>query len=228
MDQNYSIKNQIRQERIDFLKSFFRNAAFGLILIFIAVGIFVASNIMNSRLQTTLGSKIDEVNELNHQLTVNLAQTQHVDSVAKYASLGVDLDRKERDDELMLEILKNYGNWSSNDDREAKMKEFSDKYRSGGTISGFNDTIFATALGTVFDMDYVSVGLSGANPGIQTVDDFKSYVVKVDNGTYYYNSLVTLTRELSTGKKTGQVLLTYAIEPDGKWLTGRYQEYIVK
>jgi hypothetical protein len=77
-------------------------------------------------------------------------------------------------------------------------------------------------------MDYVSVGLSGANPGIQTVDDFKSYVVKVDNGTYYYNSLVTLTRELSTGKKTGQVLLTYAIEPDGKWLTGRYQEYIVK
>ena len=228
MDQNYSIKNQIRQERIDFIKSFFRNAAFGLILIFIAVGILVASNIMNGRFQTTLGAKIDEVNTLNHQLTANLAKTQHQDSVAQYASTGIDWNRKAKDDEIVKTILDNYANWSSDADRTSKMKDFGERYKEGSMLGGFYYVIYASVNGGIYDVDGVHVDYHNTTGWNQTYNDFNSYVVKIDNGNYYYETMITVTRTLSNGPKTSKVLLSYWMEESGRWHCSRTQYYIVE
>ena len=229
MDPNYSIKNQIRQERVAFVKSFFRNACFGLILIFIAFGIYFAFNILNNRFQNTLQIKLDEVNDLNHQLTADLAQTQVFDSISRYTSSGIDLERKAKDDNIVNDILVHYANWSSRDDAGQKMGDFAVKYKgSENSINDFNYVIYGIQSYGVIGLNTGEVYKDRRVDVNQVYNGMTSHVTEIKNGVYKYYTLVHLTRDNGLGPVSGDVLIGYTVAEDGKVSLSGQQDYIIK
>ena len=93
-------REQIRAERIAFLKDFFKNSVVGLILIFIAFGLLAAGNVLNGRWTASVDMKMAEANDLASQVAKTRAQIQAIDENQKYAITGVDLDRKAADDQI--------------------------------------------------------------------------------------------------------------------------------
>ena len=69
-------KKEIFQERKNFILDFLKSLSFGMIFVFIAIGIYVASNVLNTSWTSVVNNKMAEVNQLNGQLTANIAKFQ--------------------------------------------------------------------------------------------------------------------------------------------------------
>lgn len=222
-------REQIRAERIAFLKDFFKNSVFGLILIFIAFGLLAAGNVLNGRWTASVDTKMAEANDLASQVAKTRAQIQAIDENQKYAITGVDLDRKAADDQIFQEFLDLYANWSSFADLAEKGSAMREQYQALGSLGYFVGPV-ADERGNIIGEkhDTWAKGVKNATVS-QRIVDVQTFVRSVSADTYAYYGLITYDRTFGdtvviTG---GKVLVEYKITSAGQISGGSYYEVVV-
>lgn len=106
-------KQQIWLERKAFLVDFCKSGVYGFILIFIALGVFVATSIFIHGWNDRLSRKDAELNDLSAELTRMVVRVQNMDQKQTTIISGFDAERKARDDEIALAWVKNLTTWNS-------------------------------------------------------------------------------------------------------------------
>lgn len=222
-------REQIRAERIAFLKDFFKNSVFGLILIFIAFGLLVAGNVLNGRWTASVDTKMAEANDLASQVAKTRAQIQAIDENQKYAITGVDLDRKAADDQIFQEFLDLYANWSSFADLAEKGSAMREQYQALGSFGYFVAPV-ADERGNIVGEKHATWAKGVKNATVsQRIVDVQTFVRSVSADTYAYYGLITYDRTFGdtvviTG---GKVLVEYKITSAGQISGGSYYEVVV-
>lgn len=222
-------REQIRAERIAFLKDFFKNSVVGLILIFIAFGLLVAGNVLNGRWMASVDTKMAEANDLASQVAKTRAQIQAIDENQKYAITGVDLDRKAADDQIFQEFLDLYANWSSFADLAEKGSAMREQYQALGSF-GYFVAPGTEEPGNVLGENDNTLVKGAANKVVsQHIVDVQTFVRSVSADTYAYYGLITYDRTLGdtvviTG---GKVLVEYKITSAGQISGGSYYQVVV-
>lgn len=222
-------REQIRAERIAFLKDFFKNSVVGLILIFIAFGLLVAGNVLNGRWTASVDMKMAEANDLASQVAKTRAQIQAIDENQKYAITGVDLDRKAADDQIFQEFLDLYANWSSFADLAEKGSAMREQYQALGSFGYFVAPVADERGNIVVERhDTLVKGVENATVS-QHIVDVQTFVRSVSADTYAYYGLITYDRTLGdtvviTG---GKVLVEYKITSAGQISGGSYYQVVV-
>src|SRR5699024_7150677 len=222
-------REQIRAERIAFLKDFFKNSVVGLILIFIAFGLLAAGNVLNGRWTASVDTKMAEANDLASQVAKTRAQIQAIDENQKYAITGVDLDRKAADDQIFQEFLDLYANWSSFADLAEKGSNRREQYKARGSFGYFVAPV-ADERGNIVGErhDTLVKGVENATVS-QHIVDVQTFVRSVSADTYAYYGLITYDRTFGdtvviTG---GKVLVEYKITSAGQISGGSYYQVVV-
>lgn len=222
-------REQIRAERIAFLKDFFKNSVVGLILIFIAFGFLVAGNVLNGRWTASVDMKMAEANDLASQVAKTRAQIQAIDENQKYAITGVDLDRKAADDQIFQEFLDLYANWSSFADLAEKGSTMREQYKALGSF-GYFVAPGADERGNIVGErnDVWAKGVENATVS-QRIVDVQTFVRSVSADTYAYYGLITYDRTLgdTVVRTGGKVLVEYKITSAGQISGGSYYQIVV-
>ena len=222
-------REQIRAERIAFLKDFFKNSVIGLILIFIAFGLLVAGNVLNGRWTASVDMKMAEANDLASQVAKTRAQIQAIDENQKYAITGVDLDRKAADDQIFQEFLDLYANWSSFADLAEKGSTMREQYKALGSF-GYFVAPGADERGNIVGErnDVWAKGVENATVS-QRIVDVQTFVRSVSADTYAYYGLITYDRTLgdTVVRTGGKVLVEYKITSAGQISGGSYYQIVV-
>lgn len=222
-------REQIRAERIAFLKDFFKNSVFGLILIFIAFGLLAAGNVLNGRWTASVDAKMAEANDLASQVAKTRAQIQAIDENQKYAITGVDLDRKAADDQIFQEFLDLYANWSSFADLAEKGSAMREQYQALGSF-GYFVAPGADEHGNIVgeNNDTWAKGVENATVS-QRIVDVQTFVRSVSADTYAYYGLITYDRTLgdTVVRTGGKVLVEYKITSAGQISGGSYYQIVV-
>lgn len=222
-------REQIRAERIAFLKDFFKNSVVGLILIFIAFGLLVAGNVLNGRWTASVDMKMAEANDLASQVAKTRAQIQAIDENQKYAITGVDLDRKAADDQIFQEFLDLYANWSSFADLAEKGSIMREQYKALGSF-GYFVAPGADERGNIVGErnDVWAKGVENATVS-QRIVDVQTFVRSVSADTYAYYGLITYDRTLgdTVVRTGGKVLVEYKITSAGQISGGSYYQIVV-
>ena len=222
-------REQIRAERIAFLKDFFKNSVVGLILIFIAFGLLAAGNVLNGRWTASVDTKMAEANDLASQVAKTRAQIQAIDENQKYAITGVDLDRKAADDQIFQEFLDLYANWSSFADLAEKGSTMREQYKALGSF-GYFVAPGADERGNIVGErnDVWAKGVENATVS-QRIVDVQTFVRSVSADTYAYYGLITYDRTLgdTVVRTGGKVLVEYKITSAGQISGGSYYQVVV-
>lgn len=222
-------REQIRAERIAFLKDFFKNSVLGLILIFIAFGLLAAGNVLNGRWTASVDTKMAEANDLASQVAKTRAQIQAIDENQKYAITGVDLDRKAADDQIFQEFLDLYANWSSFADLAEKGSTMREQYKALGSF-GYFVAPGADERGNIVGErnDVWAKGVENATVS-QRIVDVQTFVRSVSADTYAYYGLITYDRTLgdTVVRTGGKVLVEYKITSAGQISGGSYYQIVV-
>ena len=222
-------REQIRAERIAFLKDFFKNSVVGLILIFIAFGLLVAGNVLNGRWTASVDMKMAEANDLASQVAKTRAQIQAIDENQKYAITGVDLDRKAADDQIFQEFLDLYANWSSFADLAEKGSTMREQYKALGSF-GYFVAPGADERGNIVGErnDVWAKGVENATV-FQRIVDVQTFVRSVSADTYAYYGLITYDRTFgdTVVRTGGKVLVEYKITSAGQISGGSYYQIVV-
>lgn len=222
-------REQIRAERIAFLKDFFKNSVVGLILIFIAFGLLAAGNVLNGRWTASVDMKMAEANDLASQVAKTRAQIQAIDENQKYAITGVDLDRKAADDQIFQEFLDLYANWSSFADLAEKGSTMREQYKALGSF-GYFVAPGADERGNIVGErnDVWANGVENATVS-QRIVDVQTFVRSVSADTYAYYGLITYDRTLgdTVVRTGGKVLVEYKITSAGQISGGSYYQIVV-
>ena len=221
-------REQIRAERIAFLKDFFKNSVVGLILIFIAFGLLVAGNVLNGRWTASVDMKMAEANDLASQVAKTRAQIQAIDENQKYAITGVDLDRKAADDQIFQEFLDLYPNWCSFADLAEKGSIMREQYKALGSF-GYFVAPGADERGNIVGErnDVWAKGVENATVS-QRIVDVQTFVRSVSADTYAYYGLITYDRTLgdTVVRTGGKVLVEYKITSAGQISGGSYYQIV--
>lgn len=222
-------REQIRAERIAFLKDFFKNSVFGLILIFIAFGLLVAGNVLNGRWTASVDMKMAEANDLASQVAKTRAQIQAIDENQKYAITGVDLDRKAADDQIFQEFLDLYANWSSFADLAEKGSTMREQYKALGSFGYFVAPVADERGNIIGEMNDVWAKGVGNATVSQRIVDVQTFVRSVSADTYAYYGLITYDRTLGdiVVRTGGKVLVEYKITSAGQISGGSYYQIVV-
>ena len=222
-------REQIRAERIAFLKDFFKNSVVGLILIFIAFGLLAAGNVLNGRWTASVDTKMAEANDLASQVAKTRAQIQAIKEKKKYAITGVDLDRKAADDQIFQEFLDLYANWSSFADLAEKGSTMREQYKALGSF-GYFVAPGADERGNIVGErnDVWAKGVENATVS-QRIVDVQTFVRSVSADTYAYYGLITYDRTLgdTVVRTGGKVLVEYKITSAGQISGGSYYQIVV-
>lgn len=222
-------REQIRAERIAFLKDFFKNSVLGLILIFIAFGLLAAGNVLNGRWTASVDMKMAEANDLASQVAKTRAQIQAIDENQKYAITGVDLDRKAADDQIFQEFLDLYANWSSFADLAEKGSTMREQYKALGSF-GYFVAPGADERGNIVGErnDVWAKGVENATVS-QRIVDVQTFVRSVSADTYAYYGLITYDRTFgdTVVRTGGKVLVEYKITSAGQISGGSYYQIVV-
>ena len=222
-------REQIRAERIAFLKDFFKNSVVGLILIFIAFGLLAAGNVLNGRWTASVDTKMAEANDLASQVAKTRAQIQAIDENQKYAITGVDLDRKAADDQIFQEFLDLYANWSSFADLAEKGSTMREQYKALGSF-GYFVAPGADERGNIVGErnDVWAKGVENATVS-QRIVDVQTFVRSVSADTYAYYGLITYDRTLgdTVVRTGGKVLVEYKITSAGQISGSSYYQIVV-
>lgn len=222
-------REQIRAERIAFLKDFLKNSVFGLILIFIAFGLLAAGNVLNGRWMASVDTKMAEANDLASQVAKTRAQIQAIDENQKYAITGVDLDRKAADDQIFQEFLDLYANWSSFADLAEKGSAMREQYQALGSF-GYFVTPGTDERGNVIGENNNTLVKGAADKVVsQHIVDVQTFVRSVSADTYAYYGLITYDRTLgdTVVRTGGKVLVEYKITSAGQISGGSYYQVVV-
>ena len=185
-------KEQIWLERKQFVIDFLKNGVMGFILIFIAFGVMAASNVLVDRWSASLWNRTTELNELNAQLTRNMAKLQSINETKRNTTLGVDFERKAHDDAIMLAFLEEYGNWATTDECFEKFKDCRKLYGRLGTLT---DVVLHR-----FDSGYICDADDHRIARMETIDTsmvfhgMESYVVSSSSNTYVYCARISFER----------------------------------
>lgn len=222
-------REQIRAERIAFLKDFFKNSVFGLILIFIAFGLLAAGNVLNGRWTASVDMKMAEANDLASQVAKTRAQIQAIDENQKYAITGVDLDRKAADDQIFQEFLDLYANWSSFADLAEKGSTMREQYKALGSFGYFVAPVADERGNIIGEMNDVWAKGVGNATVSQRIVDVQTFVRSVSADTYAYYGLITYDRTLGdiVVRTGGKVLVEYKITSAGQISGGSYYQIVV-
>ena len=222
-------REQIRAERIAFLKDFFKNSVVGLILIFIAFGLLVAGNVLNGRWTASVDMKMAEANDLASQVVKTRAQIQAIDENQKYAITGVDLDRKAADDQIFQEFLDLYANWSSFADLAEKGSTMREQYKALGSFGYFVAPVADERGNIIGEMNDVWAKGVGNATVSQRIVDVQTFVRSVSADTYAYYGLITYDRTLGdiVVRTGGKVLVEYKITSAGQISGGSYYQIVV-
>lgn len=222
-------REQIRAERIAFLKDFFKNSVVGLILIFIAFGLLVAGNVLNGRWTASVDMKMAEANDLASQVAKTRAQIQAIDENQKYAITGVDLDRKAADDQIFQEFLDLYANWSSFADLAEKGSTMREQYKALGSFGYFVAPVADERGNIIGEMNDVWAKGVGNATVSQRIVDVQTFVRSVSADTYAYYGLITYDRTLGdiVVRTGGKVLVEYKITSAGQISGGSYYQIVV-
>lgn len=222
-------REQIRAERIAFLKDFFKNSVFGLILIFIAFGLLAAGNVLNGRWTASVDMKMAEANDLASQVAKTRAQIQAIDENQKYAITGVDLDRKAADDRIFQEFLDLYANWSSFADLAEKGSTMREQYKALGSFGYFVAPVADERGNIIGEMNDVWAKGVGNATVSQRIVDVQTFVRSVSADTYAYYGLITYDRTFgdTVVRTGGKVLVEYKITSAGQISGGSYYQIVV-
>lgn len=222
-------REQIRAERIAFLKDFFKNSVFGLILIFIAFGLLAAGNVLNGRWTASVDMKMAEANDLASQVAKTRAQIQAIDENQKYAITGVDLDRKAADDQIFQEFLDLYANWASFADLAEKGSTMREQYKALGSFGYFVAPVADERGNIIGEMNDVWAKGVGNATVSQRIVDVQTFVRSVSADTYAYYGLITYDRTLgdTVVRTGGKVLVEYKITSAGQISGGSYYQIVV-
>lgn len=128
-------KKEILQERKAFVLDFLKSISFGMIFIFIAIGIYTASNILNAKWTSVVSNKMAEVNQLNGQLTANIAKFQMIDEQKRHATAGLNNERKSSDDDMLQSLIAANGNWASQEESATVLRDFVSRYGANSWVN---------------------------------------------------------------------------------------------
>ena len=209
-------KETRQKETKAFIKDFFKSAALGLIFIFIAIGVLIASDILNGQWQKTLSTKSGDVNYLTAQVKQSTMKLDQMKTESRNLYLGVNLDRKATDDAIAQEVFQNALTWTGKDEATDLITSLPAKY-------GKLPTSYYKG---VFGIEYVDE-LQRSKEIACTFKDFKSYVQSVADGTYNYVAIVSFSQVLNDGTRIQKIFVsTYSIDSAGKFYGFTYDEVI--
>lgn len=196
------------------IKDFFKSGSIGLILIFIAFGILIAGNILNKQWQSELTVKAGDVNHLTAQVKQSQMKLSETQTRARNLYTGVDLSRKEKDDEIAKDIFKVATTWSGLTEAKSTWSDVERRY--GSQSKNYYRGVFGAK--TYRELDWSKV-IACAYKGLD------SYVVSVKNNVYTYRAIVSFSHITKDGTKTQKSFVsTYTIDSDGKFTGFSYYE----
>ena len=205
-----------RAETKAFVKDFFKSAALGLVIIFLAIGILIASNIVSQQWDKTLAAKSADVNHLSGQVKQSVLKLDQVQTESRNLYLGVDLDRKAKDDVIAEEIFKRGLTWTGKEEGQRVGIDFGQRYPD--VPRAFYKEVFGIERWNEFERaKQVACAYKG----------FKSYVSSVSRGKYSYMAIVNFSQVLSDGTRKQKYFLSqYSLKEDGTFSGFTYDEVI--
>ena len=202
-------KKEIFQERKNFILDFLKSLSFGMIFVFIAIGIYVASNVLNTSWTSVVNNKMAEVNQLNGQLTANIAKFQMIDEQKRHSMVGLNAERKVSDDEMLHELIVSNGNWTSQADAADALLDFQNRY---GSSHAWISEIFPPQSLSYKDRLYYGWPIETA---IQDLTWQGSWVTSTSSDIYTYYILVTGTRQINAISTSVDSFLKCTVTADG-------------
>jgi hypothetical protein len=195
-------KETRKAEFLSTMKSFFKSAAVGLIIIVLAIGVLIAGNILRSGWTKTVNEKATNVNQLRSQLNQSRAKYDQLTTLNRNLYTGVDMSRVTADSEIVEEIFRTGLNWSGLSGARTAFSAIADRY-------SFNREYYETVFGVSWYRDL--------NEGLKvlscTFRSFKAYAVSIVNETYYYRAVVSFSKMMKDGSKAEVYrLATYTVD----------------
>lgn len=205
-----------KQEMTSTVKEFFKQTSIGLIVIFIALGVMIAVNILNGQWQSALSTKAGDVNHLTAQVKQSRMKLDQTKTEARNLYTGVDVNRKATDDAIAEDVFKHATTWTGVAESQKVWSDIRVKYMS----------VQRPYYIGVFGVD-TSADLERQKVLSCTYKNFMSYVMSVQNEVYYYRALVSYSQVLKDGTKVQKIFVTtYSIDNSGKFTGFTYDEVI--
>lgn len=205
-----------KKEAKAFIKDFLKAAGPGLVILFIAFGILIASNIVGREWTNTLSGKSNEVNILSAQVKQSIMKLDQIKTESRNLYLGVDLDRKAKDDVIAQEVFEHALTWTGKEQGMALILDIVDRYPD--LPRSYSVGVFGIERRDEFER---SKEIACA------FKSFKSYVKSVSEDTYEYMAIVSFSQVLSDGTRLQKNFLTsYSLDSAGKFYGFTYDEVI--
>jgi hypothetical protein len=130
--------------------------------------------------------------------------------------LGVDLDRKVKDDAIAEDIFKRGLTWTGKDEGQRVGMDFGQRYPD--VPKAFYKDVFGIERWPDFER---------SKQVACTYKGFASYVSSVSQGKYSYMAIVNFSQVLSDGTRQQKYFLSqYSVNEDGKFSGFTYDEVI--
>lgn len=209
-------KETRKKEMKELVVDIFKQASIGLIVLFIAIGISIAVNILDGQWKSSLAAKTSDVNHLTSQVQQSRMRLDQTKTESRNLYTGVDVARKANDDKIAIDTFQHAVNWSGLSESVQLWKEMKVKYPNVRT---------PYYLG-VFGVE-ASADLERQKVLSCSYKSFVSYVMSVQNEVYSYRALVSYSQVLKDGTKIQKTFVaTYSIDTAGKLSGFTYDEVI--
>lgn len=208
-----TIKEEIREERIETVKTFFKDISAGLVIAGIALLVTIVFGIMNRGWQSEMTAKNNEVSQLDVELAKNIALVQ--DAKAEKASTVIDFERQEVDDLALMSILNEFYEWNTYDEYETKTGALDDgDYKFDFSPSLYLDNEIARGGAFYVDKTSEDDAQQTSLTSSQVITGVTSYITKADGDVYTYYAEVLFTREYCGVKHDCFALISYTVDGD--------------
>lgn len=200
----------IRDRKMMKLKAFLSAAALGLIFIFIAAGILLASLIAKKNWTGALDTKSLEINDLSGQLSGLIARVQL--SAEQYRNMPVIVDDEAvaSDSDRASKLFSDLTTWGSFDEMAEKQESAKQSYSrvtEGGFLKLFGPLIMDD--GSVYFDDGTLFGYKENCDVSQKFVSFESCPIHVSDYGIRYVGIVTFDRTFGYGSPIRERLLVF-------------------
>ena len=204
--QKNTLVKVIWKERLAMVGDFLKSGVIGWIICFVALGFYLASNIVIDGWDQQLQVRFQEVNSLSASLNEILVKNQHANDSVKYALTSIDTERAAKDNKIFDDAMALAFNWTK-DDYDAVWTLVHDRYNLNDDVARI---IYQYA---------VNWSKYNRNPDVELWSKYvssRSFVRNYASDTYVYLAeLKAQQQSPSAGFEDMHFVLTYSVNRDG-------------
>lgn len=180
----------------------------------------VVSGNIKSGYEKDIKSQTDTINDLTNKISVQEATVANGKSEVAKLTTGIDVVRKQRDDDVVTELIKIATNWSSYAEYEQARTKISTDYVDA--VSGKDNYFLGIFLGSVStktDKNGTVYNEIDSNKIVSNFSKLSTMVVSTDANKYSYFGVVTVNVTENGATKSTNFIISYSVDNEGNILS---------